>query len=194
MSGEGGSIPSGPGRRLFVAVIVPARVRAAVEVAFAPWREAFPAARWIPPENWHVTVRFVGSVPSALVDRLGAAVGQAAATVAPFRTRLSAIGAFPSRRRAKVLWAALDDGTGRAAQLASALDSALAEELPARTRTFRPHLTVARCAPPLALPPSFTATPIAPADFRVDEVVLFESLAGSPWVRYEPVASCSLRG
>jgi RNA 2',3'-cyclic 3'-phosphodiesterase len=194
MSRETGSIRSGRRRRLFVAVTVPAHVRAAVEVAFAPWREIFPGARWIPPENWHVTVRFVGSVPSALIDRVGVAIGEAAATVAPFRTRLSAIGAFPSRRRAKILWTALDDGAGSAAALARALDSALGEELPARTRTFRPHLTVARCAPPLALPPSFAATPIAPAGFRVDEVVLFESLAGSPWVRYEPVASSSLRG
>jgi 2'-5' RNA ligase len=194
MSGERGSIPSGRGRRLFVAVTVPAHVRAAVEVAFTPWREAFPAARWIPSQNWHVTVRFVGSVPSALLDRVGAAVEEAAATVAPFRSRLSAIGAFPSRRRAKVLWAALDDEAGRATELARALDSALAEEFPAPTRTFRPHLTVARCAPPLTLPPSFTATPITPADFRVDEVVVFESLAGSPWVRYEPVTRSSLRG
>jgi 2'-5' RNA ligase len=194
MSGGRRSVPSGRGRRLFVAVTVPGQVRAAVEVAFAPWGDAFPAARWIPPENWHVTLRFVGSVPGALVDRVGAAVGEAAEIVAPFRTRLSAIGAFPSPRRAKVLWAALDDGAGGAAELARALDGALAEELPVRTRTFRPHLTVARCAPPLALPPSFTATTIAPAEFRVDEVILFESVPGRPSVRYEPVASLSLRG
>jgi RNA 2',3'-cyclic 3'-phosphodiesterase len=194
MSEGRGSTPSGRSRRLFVAVTVPAPVRAAVEAAFAPWREAFPAARWIRAESWHVTVRFVGSVPNALVDRVRAAVGEAAATVSPFRTRLSGIGAFPSPRRAKVLWAALDDGAGRAAGLARALDTALAEDLPAPTRAFRPHLTVARCAPPLALPPSYTATPIAPSDFPVDEVVLFESLAGGPSVRYEPLEVSPLRG
>lgn len=187
-------MPSARARRLFVAFDVPSGVRAAVEAAFAPWHDAFPAARWVPPTNWHVTVRFVGSVPSGLVGWVGAAVGEAAASVAPFRTRLSAIGAFPSPGRAKVLWAGLDDRSGGAAGLARALDASLAEELPAPTRAFRPHLTVARSDPPLALPASFTATPIEPVDFRVDHVILFESLAAGPSVRYEPVVTSSLQG
>jgi RNA 2',3'-cyclic 3'-phosphodiesterase len=194
MPERGGSAPSSRRRRLFVAIRVPPGVRAAVEAAFAPWRDAFPAARWVPPANWHVTVRFVGPVPAAMVDRVTAAVGEAAASAAPFRTRLRTIGAFPSPRRAKVLWAGLEDDEGGATGLARALDASLAMELPVPTRAFRPHVTVARCDPPLALPASFTATPIAPVGVRVDRVVLFESIAGGPSVRYEPVATFSLRG
>jgi RNA 2',3'-cyclic 3'-phosphodiesterase len=194
MPERGGSAPSARRRRLFVAIRVPPGVRAAVEAAFAPWRDAFPAARWVSPANWHVTVRFVGPVPAALVDWVTTAVGEAAASAAPFRTRLRAIGAFPSPRRAKVLWAGLEDEEGGATELARALDASLARELPAPTRAFRPHVTVARCDPPLALPASFTATPIAPAGFSVDRVVLFESIAGGPSVRYEPVSTHPLRG
>ncbi len=194
MPGRRGPVPSGRARRLFVAIGVPPSVRAAVEDAFAPWREAFPAARWVPPANWHVTVRFVGSVPTTMVGWVGAAVGEAAAGVAPFRARLSAIGAFPSPRRAKVLWAGLDDRAGGMAELARALDASLAQELPSRPRAFRPHLTVARSDAPLAMPASFTATPVAPVDFRVDRVVLFESLAAGPSVPYEPLVTVSLGG
>jgi 2'-5' RNA ligase len=193
MPGARGTVPSDRARRLFVAVEVSPAVREAVEAAVAAWREALPAARWVPPENWHVTVRFIGSVRGALVGWVEAAVAEAAAGLAPFGLRLDAIGAFPSLRRARVLWAGLDDRSGRANELARAMDAALAEKLPAPARAFRPHLTVARCDPPLTLPGPFESTPVAPAGVRVDRVVLFESVAGGSSVRYEPLATFSLR-
>jgi RNA 2',3'-cyclic 3'-phosphodiesterase len=194
MPGAGGAVPSDRARRLFVAVEVSPTVREAVEAAVAAWRGALPSARWVPPENWHVTVRFIGSVPGALVGWVEAAVAEAAAGLAPFELSLDAIGAFPSPRRAKVLWAGLDDRSGRARELARAMDAALAEKLPTTARAFHPHLTVARCDPPLSLPGPFASTPVAPAQMRVDRVVLFESVAGGPSVRYDPLGTFSLRG
>ena len=53
-------------RRLFVGLEVPPEVRGAVEAAFAPWRAG--VARWVPPENLHITVRFLGAVRPEQVD------------------------------------------------------------------------------------------------------------------------------
>jgi 2'-5' RNA ligase len=182
-------------RRLFVAVEVPPEVRAALEAALAPWREALPAARWVPPQHLHVTLRFLGGVRPDLVDGVSAAVGAAARTVAPVVTRLDGLGAFPTPGRARVLWAGLEDGPGRMAGLALAIDTALAPTFRPEARPFRPHLTVARCDPPARLPPSFASTPLEPVAFEVARAVLFESVpTGTGPPRYEVVAAHPLAG
>jgi 2'-5' RNA ligase len=149
----------------------------------------------VPPENLHVTLRFLGAVGPELVDEVASAVGAAAASTGPIVTRLDGLGAFPAPGRARVLWAGLDDRAGRMAALALALDGALAPRFRPEARPFRPHLTVARCDPPARLPAAFTSTRLEPVAFEVARAVLFESVsrgAGPP--RYEPLAAHPLAG
>ncbi|MGZ8607699.1 MAG: 2'-5' RNA ligase family protein, partial [Actinomycetota bacterium] len=70
--------------RLFVAVDVPERVRDLVERGIAPVRERHPKARWVPPANQHVTLKFLGSTSPRLVDTVTRSVGEVASAHAPF--------------------------------------------------------------------------------------------------------------
>jgi 2'-5' RNA ligase len=186
---------AGRARRLFVALEVPPEVRTAVEAAFAPWRASLPGFRWVRPENLHITLRFLGPVRPELVEDAASAVAVATATIAPFVSKLDAVGAFPSPGRARVLWAGLDDRPGRMAALALALDAALAPSFGHEARPLRPHLTVGRCDPPVHLPATFQVTPLDPVSFEVGRAVLFESLAGGGGpLRYEPIAAHPLAG
>ena len=186
---------AGRARRLFVALEVPPGVRTAVAAAFAPWRASLPGVRWVRPENFHITLRFLGPVRPELVEDAGSAVAVAAATIAPFVSKLDAVGAFPSPARARVLWAGLDDRPGRMAALALALDAALAPTFGHEARALRPHLTVGRCDPPAHLPATFEATPLDPVPFEVGRAALFESVAGGGGPpRYEPIAVHPLAG
>jgi RNA 2',3'-cyclic 3'-phosphodiesterase len=178
--------------RLFVAIEMPPEAKRAVEDAIAPWRATFPAARWVPPENWHVTVKFLGQTWPRLRAWVGERIGEAAASCASFDTRLEGVGSFPTARRARVLWVGLDDRAGRMAELARALDVALAREFPVEQRAFTPHLTVARSDPPLAVPATFGTTPVDPARFRVDQVVLLRSHLRRPAPVYEPIQTFAL--
>jgi 2'-5' RNA ligase len=175
-----------------VAIEVPAPVKEAVRAAFAPWRERFPRARWVPPENQHVTLKFLGSTPPRLVDRVTERLREVAAVHAPVSVRVRGVGAFPSPGRARVLWAGLDDGDARVAELAPALDLALAGEFEREHRAFHPHLTVARSDPPLALPGAFEGTVLQSEPFEVDHLVLFRSHLRRPAPRYEVLASVPL--
>ena len=180
-------------RRLFVAIEVPPEVRAGVEESFARWRAALPRARWVPPHNLHVTLWFIGPVRSHLVAEVSSAVEAAASTVGPFATRLNGVGAFPSAARARVLWAGLDDRAGCMATLALALDAELGAAFPPQVREFHPHLSVARCDPPVRLPDMATGIDLPP--FTVSRAVLFESCArrgAAP--RYEAMAAHPLAG
>jgi 2'-5' RNA ligase len=184
--------PEAASRRLFVAVEVPAEAQRALDEAIAPWREALDGARWSPPENRHVTVTFLGPVWPRLVDRVQEAVAQVAAAASPFDVALAGLGRFPERGKARVLWAGLDDPAGGLASLAAAVDRALAPDFGPETRPYHPHLTLARSNPPLTVPPAWEETPIEPATWRVDRVVLFESHLRRPHAWYEVVADSRL--
>jgi 2'-5' RNA ligase len=177
--------------RLFVAVDVPEEARWAVASAVEPLREAFSSARWVPIENQHVTLKFLGATGPRLMDRVTEAVEDVALAAAPFSTRVDGLGAFPNERRARVLWAGLADPDGRLVGLAGALEEALRRDFPPEERAFTPHLTVARFEPQVRLEElaALTTDP-----FEVDRVVLFRSHLRRPAPVYEPLATFLLGG
>jgi 2'-5' RNA ligase len=173
--------------RLFVAMEIPESAKDEVEDAFRPWREAFPKARWAPRENWHVTLKFLGRTWPRLTEWVPERVEAAARDVAPFVTRITGVGSFPSARSGRVLWAGVEE-TGPVTELAATVEGSLVEEFPAETRGFHPHLTVARSDPPVRLPPGFAETPLVTEEWEVDHVVLFRSHLRRPAPVYEPLA------
>jgi RNA 2',3'-cyclic 3'-phosphodiesterase len=173
--------------RLFVAIEIPEGVKDTVEGAFAPWREAFPKARWVPRENLHVTLKFLGKTWPRLSDWVPAQVEEAAADVSRFRARLRGVGSFPSAKRGRALWAGFEE-TDPIAELAAEIEAALDDEFPTEKRPFHPHLTVARSDPPLKLPTAYSGTELESDVWDVDHVVLFRSHLGRPAPRYEPLA------
>jgi 2'-5' RNA ligase len=186
--------PGAKALRLFVAIEIPEAAKDAVEAAVAPLRTAFPKARWVPRENWHVTLKFLGQTWPRLEEWVRAQVGGAAAASVGLDSKLEGIGSFPSSRRARVVWAGLDDRAGRMAEIAHALDVALAKEFKPEKRAFTPHLTVARSDPPLSLPASFGEIQVEPVGFRVERLTLFRSHLQRPAPRYEPLESFPLGG
>jgi 2'-5' RNA ligase len=180
--------------RLFVAVDVPEPVRELVAGAFAPWREAFPRARWVPEGNWHITLKFLGRTWPRLLGWVEERIEEVAGAHRPFRLRVEGIGAFPSPRRARVLWAGLHDPEGSLSALARALDEALRAEFPPERRAFTAHLTVARSDPPIALPAAFAEGEVRSEPFRVSALVLYRSHLQRPAPRYEPLRSFPLSG
>jgi RNA 2',3'-cyclic 3'-phosphodiesterase len=180
--------------RLFAAVEIPARARSEAEKAVAPWRERLPTARWVKPENWHVTVKFMGRTYPSLVDRVNEAVEASARRVRPFKLRLDGLGVFPRPSKARVFWVGLDD-EGGLTKLASALDDELRRDFPPEKRGFTPHLTVARLNPPAPVDEEeLKRSKLDSFPFGVGELVLFRSHLSPKGARYEPLARFPLRG
>jgi RNA 2',3'-cyclic 3'-phosphodiesterase len=184
--------PEARSLRLFVAFDVSPEAADAVGRAIEPWREELPAARWIPPENWHVTLKFLGQTWPRLERWVSERVAEAAGTAHPVTTRLTGLGSFPSPTRGRVLWAGIDDEPGDLARIAASLDDLLETEFRPERRPFSAHLTVARSDPPLRLPSPFAETPLDPVAFTVDRLVLFRSHLRRPAPRYEPLQTFRL--
>jgi len=108
----------------------------------ASWREVAPQIRWIGPERYHITLRFVGDVPTASVPDLVAAA-DALMSESAFPVKLTGTGTFPPKGIPHIIWVGVraDPLCG----LRTRLDVALARiHLPYRGGKFSPHLTVGR--------------------------------------------------
>jgi 2'-5' RNA ligase len=164
--------------RAFVAVVPPGSVLDAVGRAVAAAGDPPGGWRWTTPEQWHVTLQFLGRVEDAAVAVR--ALGPAVAAQQAFEARLGGAGAFPSARRAGVAWAGVTEGAEPFGALARSVSDALAPLGYARDEgRFHPHLTLARTrgrdrrdARPLVDALSGAALG---ERFEVAEVVLFES-------------------
>jgi 2'-5' RNA ligase len=177
--------------RLFVAVDPPAEARTHLDRALHPLREAAGEPRWIPPERWHVTLLFLGTVPAARVPELVAAAAPVVAATQPMRLRLAGGGRFGSRRRPQVAWAGLAGDVEPLAVLAGQLARAVRRlRLPVEDRPFRAHLTLGRWRPHAPADGGLVdrlADYTGPA-WPVTQVDLLRSHLG-PAPRYEAVAS-----
>jgi 2'-5' RNA ligase len=194
MARDGVSRPGTISRRLFVAVEIPYEAKQIVDEAVEAWRVVFPHARWVPLENWHVTLKFLGATLPRQHEWVLGAVEDVAGSHAPVSARLRGLGAFPSGARARVLWTGIDDPAEELGSIAADLGAALSKEFRAEMRAFHPHLTVARSEPPLQLPQEYGATSLLTKSFSIERLVVFQSHLRRPAPCYEPIAAFPLGG
>jgi 2'-5' RNA ligase len=146
--------------------------------------------RWVRPEGYHVTLRFLGNVPVAEVPALAKSVEQALAGSAGFSVAFGATRAFPSPRQPRVVVIELEPEAPLVALAERVEAGVVAAGRPPERRRFRAHLTLGRVRgrrlPALDLP----APDAGPLDVR--EVVLFRSDLGEGGSRYTPLAQLPL--
>lgn len=154
-------------------------------------REATGAPRWGDPARWHLTLLFLGAVPSDRVPRLVDAAGPAVAAAPPMRLRLAGGGRFGSRRRPQVAWTGLDGDVAPLVELAARLARvARGQRLEVEERPFRPHLTLGRWRPGHPADGDLMGQLAAyrGPDWPVTEVRLIESHLG-PTPTYDTLAA-----
>ncbi len=185
--------------RLFFAVPMSPHVREAVRDAIGAFPVLDPPWRWISPENYHITVKFLGEVAGDVTPSLHDAAVRVAARVAPFRISFSRFGGFPSLARPRVIFFAVSDGADRLDELASLVDREMEHNGFARERRpFRAHLTLARITRRLSpgLREALESVPQLPAatSQAVDRFVLMCSHLSRAGARYEEIGTFSLEG
>jgi 2'-5' RNA ligase len=123
-------------------------------------------------------------VEARLVPEVTAAVDAVTRVHTPAPVSLSGLGAFPRPRRARVVWAGIDDPQTLLAALAAELGEALrAVGYEPEDRAYTAHLTLARFKTPS--PVELPDLPDPPGPFTVDRVTLFRSRLSPSGARYE---------
>ncbi|MBE9519518.1 MAG: RNA 2',3'-cyclic phosphodiesterase [Proteobacteria bacterium] len=124
--------------RLFIAVDLPAGIKNNLEIM----SYGIPGAKWIDPQQIHLTVRFIGEVDGTTFLDIKTALEQV--SLEPFSMALKGVGHFPPRGKPRVLWVGIEQSEPLQS-LKSRIDRILATVgLQPEGRKFSPHITLAR--------------------------------------------------
>lgn len=132
--------------RLFIAIEIPRPLLEQIDKAVEPLRQSIPPQliRWVPYQNIHLTLKFLGDVSPSNVEFLCQALLQEAARHSPFEATIEGWGVFPDVKRPRVIWVGVQ-APSRLFQLQRGIDSATQRlGYAAEEREFTPHLTVGR--------------------------------------------------
>lgn len=166
--------------RAFIAIELPDAVRRPLSEIVVQLRKVGVKATWVQSDRMHLTLRFLGDVQSEQIDTIADALRQPFALHDAFFLVSDGLGAFPNLRRPSVIWAAiapLDPDLARVQQLAET--AAQSAGLPAETKVYHPHITLARVRNPAAARALGAAVesypPFRTDAFEVSHVSLFSS-------------------
>ena len=141
-----------PVRRMFVAVLPPPELVAAISDQLDPLPTRWPQLRWTDPAGWHLTLAFLARVDAAQYRRLVENMTETAARTARFSVSLAGAGAFPAAPIGRNLWLGVYDPTDALTKLASSTRRAVERAgIRAPDERFTAHLTLARVSQPTDL-------------------------------------------
>ena len=178
--------------RLFVAV----GVRLDIAGQLSEWQQQLariPAqVRWVPPEQYHLTVKFIGEIGEARLAEIRNRLDQAAAETPAFALSISGLSRLEVRGQVRIIMAEVVSADQRLNRLHRRIDQEFAGlGIPLDTRPLRPHLTLGRVRSNHSLNKllrrleHFAAGRIAPlGPWPVGEVSLMQSMPSAQGVVY----------
>ncbi len=124
--------------RLFVALELPPHVGEQVAMLAG----GVPGARWVKPENYHLTLRFIGEQPAHRAEEIDAAL--MALRGRAFRLAFAGVGTFEKAGRSTALWLGVERNEALE-RLRAKIETALQRAgLAPERRRFMPHVSLAR--------------------------------------------------
>lgn len=134
------------GIRSFIAIDLPAKIQTRLDKVSAQLQERLEdvPVRWVPVENIHLTLKFLGDVSESNLEVLKDVLRTVVANYDKFEISIGGMGAFPQARRPRVIWIGIESPP-ELASIQRNIESETARLGYARERRpFSPHLTLAR--------------------------------------------------
>ncbi len=147
--------------------------------------------KWVNPENWHLTLVFLGTTPESAIEELQQIISDAFGEVEAFTSDLSGVGIFPDLRNPKVLWIGLKNLQVLLPSLSRLAELLRQGGFAASNKPLKPHLTLARIKS-MKHRPSFDALLNQYNEFNfgpvsIDRIILYESLLTPLGPVYQPL-------
>lgn len=180
--------------RSFIAINLPGAVKAEIGDIVERLKTAGTPARWVPPGNLHLTLKFLDEISEEQVAPILGAM--TLAKTGGFELLLSGFGFFPNPKKARVFWVGIESGIEPLRVLARNIDREVHTLGFAReTRPFAAHLTLARLREPgpverlarAAAHISYRSEPIP-----VTQIDLMKSVLSPKGATYSVLGSVSL--
>ena len=146
--------PGGPGQvepgrlpvRAFLAVPLPAAVQEALGRFVGRLQSRCGPGKWVAEQNYHLTIKFLGNLDEALLQRLLPLLQEVGHLATPAEATLGRLGSFGRPGRARVLWIGAEEGRESLVALHGAIEERLgsAHIVGPDRQPFSPHVTLAR--------------------------------------------------
>jgi 2'-5' RNA ligase len=188
--------------RTFIAIDLPAPIQASIEKQTVRLRQPLGEEniRWVPPQNMHLTLKFIGTIAASHLDFLKQLLTRTADTHPQFDIQIGGIGSFPNSKRVRILWAGIHAPAELAALQRAVEDGTTRLGYEREERPFSPHLTLGRVRP--NVPPTdlqkistvLNQTQVGNiGSFRVDSIHLYNSDLNPKGSVYTKLFSAQLR-
>jgi len=182
-------------KRIFFAVPISEEVRNLLNDIQSDMRDLPGKIRWVPPEDVHLTIKFIGEVEEEVATNLQSQVDDLSLPER-FSITVNRTGVFPHPRRPRVLWVGTEDSTSLE-QIATQLDAAFEEYgIEPETREFHPHLTLGRVKGrglPGETLNQFLNYEVPKISMPVESVVCYESVLKSSGAEYTALHTTHLQ-
>lgn len=176
-------------KRVFIAADISDEARRWAAAYIDDLRRAFPQSgiRWVPPENMHLTLRFLGDTPEERIPKIAAELSRLMPDVQPITVATGENASFGGR----VLVTKIYDPNRKLADLNGKIESVCCNSgLEPETRKFDPHLTLARIKRP-GVTPEIAAkhknSRMEPVESTIREIIIYESRLDPRGARYTPL-------
>jgi 2'-5' RNA ligase len=184
--------------RAFIAVVLPSQVLKKIAAARLELQPRVPHLRWVAESNLHFTLKFLGDIDEAAIDRVADALAQRLRPFPRWTISAKGLGVFPDLKRPRILWVGLAGGAPTA--LASRVEGALEPLgfMPEK-RSLKPHLTIGRWRqsdrPPRDLAQEMEKwRNVEFGQFQASEVIIFRSVLSPQGAQYGKLRSIFLGG
>lgn len=162
--------------RVFISIAIPDKTSLDGPLSYL---KGVNGIRTTPPEQIHITLRFIGDVDESRIDDIEDCVARAVEGVRPFTVRVSGAGAFPKREKPSVVWIGASPQKELGAIAGRIGDNLRAAGIDFDTKPFKSHITVGRCRSPANLQGFFDAFSDAEfTSFQCREVLIMRSVLG----------------
>ncbi|MDF1535503.1 MAG: RNA 2',3'-cyclic phosphodiesterase [bacterium] len=131
--------------RIFLAIPIAPDILEALGKGVETLRETRAPVSWVRPGGMHLTVKFLGDTEPEWIAPLADSLAGICGLIEPFPVSVAGMGAYPSLRRPRVIWAGVEELSGTLLRLHEGVDNVCAGMgWPREKRKFSPHVTVGR--------------------------------------------------
>ncbi|MCE1245670.1 MAG: RNA 2',3'-cyclic phosphodiesterase [Firmicutes bacterium] len=139
--------------RLFIAVPITPRIKKRIGEVITRFKTLGADIKWVPEENLHTTLKFLGDTPIGKVDKITEALEKTLTAFETSRLRFRGIGAFPNMHNPRIIWVGSESVNSKLTAIASAIDEAMASlGFEKEEKKFKAHLTIGRVRGPKGIP------------------------------------------
>ena len=183
--------------RAFIGIGLPEEVRESLASLQRELAHSQADVKWVEPRNLHVTLKFLDEITDAQRQVIEELLKRLAVREAPCSLGLGGVGAFPSVESPRVVWVGLTEGKNQLARVAAQIEQETRTmALRREARPFAAHLTIGRVRSPRhrqQLTERLREVDWQPpAPWRVESLVLYQSVLGPAGPRYSALADIPL--